>query len=218
MLSGHRILNRCLMTRPPLLGLLSMTLIGLLMWSGLHAHDLPTWLLETLPVMLVLPVLWLTCRRFPLTVLLYSLIFLHAIVLIIGGTHTYARVPQGFALQEWLGLDRNPYDKIGHFFQGLVPAIAAREILIRGQFVNGNRMRVFLITCIVLAISATYELLEWLVAEVFGDGAVDFLGTQGDVWDAQSDMLFALIGAAVALLMLSRWHDRQIRCLPKKPS
>jgi uncharacterized membrane protein YjdF len=98
------------MTRSPLLGLLSMTLIGLLMWSGLHAHDLPTWLLETLPVMLVLPVLWLTCRRFPLTVLLYSLIFLHAIVLIVGGTHTYARVPLGFALQEWLGLDRNPYD------------------------------------------------------------------------------------------------------------
>ena len=203
------------MSRHPLLGLLSMTLISLLVWSFFHAHDRPTWFLETLPVMLVLPVLWLTNRRFPLTPLLYGLIFAHAIVLIVGGMHTYARVPLGFELQEWLGLSRNPYDKIGHFFQGFVPAIAAREILIRGQFINGNGMRVFLIVCIVLAISATYELLEWLVAEVFGDGAVDFLGTQGDVWDAQSDMLFAVIGAAVALMTLSRWHDRQLGRLPE---
>ena len=203
------------MRRQPLLGLLSMTLISLLAWSGLHAYDLPTWFLETLPVMLVLPILWLTCRRFPLTTMLYALIFVHAIVLIVGGMHTYARVPLGFELQEWMGLNRNPYDKIGHFFQGFVPAIAAREILIRGRFVNGNRMRIFLIVSIVLAISATYELLEWLVAEAFGDGAVDFLGTQGDVWDAQSDMLFALIGAAVALMLLSRWHDRQLSRLPE---
>jgi putative membrane protein len=195
---------------------MSMTLISLLVWSGFHAHDRPTWFLETLPVMLVLTVLWLSYRRFPLTPLLYGLIFAHAIVLIVGGMYTYARVPLGFELQEWLGLSRNPYDKIGHFFQGFVPAITAREILIRGQFVNGNRMRVFLIVCIVLAISATYELLEWLVADVFGDGAVDFLGTQGDVWDAQSDMLFAVIGAAVALMTLSRWHDRQLGRFPEK--
>lgn len=193
-----------------------LSLVAVLAWSGVHAYDLPTWFLETLPVMLILPVLCLTYRDFPLTPLLYGLIFAHSIVLIIGGMYTYARVPLGFELEEWLGLSRNPYDKVGHFFQGFVPAIASREILIRGCFVNGNRMRVFLIVCIVLAISATYELFEWLVAAVFGDGSVDFLGTQGDVWDAQSDMLFALIGAAMALLVLSRWHDRQMGRLPQK--
>lgn len=185
-------------------------LIGLLAWSGFHAYDRPTWFLEILPVMIVLPVLWLTRQRFPLTPLLYGLILAHAIVLIVGGMYTYSRVPLGFQLQEWLGLLRNPYDKIGHFFQGLVPAIAAREILIRGRDVHGDRMRNFLIVCVALAISATYELIEWLVAVVFGDGSVEFLGTQGDVWDAQSDMLFALIGATVALMLLSRWHDRQL--------
>jgi len=193
-----------------------LSLVAVLAWSGVHAYDLPTWFLETLPVMLILPVLCLTYRDFPLTPLLYGLIFAHSIVLIIGGMYTYARVPLGFEVEEWLGLSRNPYDKVGHFFQGFVPAIASREILIRGCFVNGNRMRVFLIFCIVLAISATYELFEWLVAAVFGDGSVDFLGTQGDVWDAQSDMLFALIGAAMALLVLSRWHDRQMGRLPQK--
>ena len=185
-------------------------LIGLLAWSGFHAYDRPTWFLEILPVMIVLPVLWLTRQRFPLTPLLYGLILAHAIVLIVGGMYTYSRVPLGFQLQEWLGLLRNPYDKIGHFFQGLVPAIAAREILIRGRHVHGDRMRNFLIVCVALAISATYELIEWLVAVVFGDGSVEFLGTQGDVWDAQSDMLFSLIGATVALMLLSRWHDRQL--------
>ena len=190
--------------------LLSMVLVSLLAWSGVYAYDRPTWFLESLPVMLVLPVLWVTRLRFPLTPLLYALILLHGIVLIVGGMYTYARVPLGFELQEWLGLARNPYDKIGHLFQGLVPAIAAREILIRGHHVQGDRMRNFLIVCVALAISAAYELIEWLVAVVFGDGAVDFLGTQGDEWDAQSDMLFALIGATAALLMLSRWHDWQL--------
>lgn len=164
--------------------------------------------------MIVLPVLWLSSWRFPLTPLLYWLILAHAIVLIVGGMYTYARVPWGFQLQEWLGLTRNPYDKIGHFLQGLVPAMAAREILLRGRFVNGDRMRVFLILCIVLAISATYELIEWLVAVVFGVGTVDFLGTLGDPWDAQSDMLFALIGALTALLTLTGLHDREISALP----
>lgn len=197
----------------PILAWISVALIGLLAWSGIHAYDRPTWFLEVLPVLIVLPILWLTGRRFPLTPLLYWLILAHAIVLIVGGMYTYARVPWGFQLQEWLGLTRNPYDKIGHFLQGLVPAMAAREILVRGRFVNGDRMRVFLIICIVLAISATYELIEWLVAVVFGDGSVDFLGTQGDPWDAQSDMLFALLGAIAALLALPGLHDRQISAL-----
>ena len=199
--------------RPRLLIFISVALIVLLAWSGVHAYDRPTWLLEVLPVLIVLPVLWLTSRRFPLTPLLYWLILAHAIVLIVGGMYTYARVPWGFQLQEWLGLTRNPYDKIGHFLQGLLPAMAAREILSRGRFVNGNRMRVFLILCIVMAISAMYELIEWLVAVVFGEGSVDFLGTQGDPWDAQSDMLFALIGAVTALLTLTGLHDREITAL-----
>ena len=202
------------MMRHRLLAFISAALIVLLAWSGVHAYDRPTWLLEVLPVLIVLPVLWLTSRRFPFTPLLYWLILAHAIVLIVGGMYTYARVPWGFQLQEWLGLTRNPYDKIGHFLQGLVPAMAAREILLRGRFVNGDRMRVFLILCIVMAISAMYELIEWLVAVVFGEGSVDFLGTQGDPWDAQSDMLFALIGAITALLTLTVLHDRQISALP----
>lgn len=196
-----------------LLSGMSRILLALLAWSGCQAYDGPTWLLEVLPVLIVLPLLWLTRRRFPLTALLYGLILLHGIVLIEGGQYTYARVPLGFQLQDWLGLSRNPYDRLGHFFQGLVPAMAAREILLRGGYVNGDRMRAFLIVCIALAISAVYELIEWLLAILFGEGAVAFLGTQGDPWDAQGDMLFALIGALAALLALSRWHDRQLRTL-----
>ncbi len=195
-----------------------LSLLTLLVLSGLQPYDRPTWWLEVLPVLLVLPLLVLTYRRFPLTPLLYALIYVHAIVLMVGGAHTYARVPLGLDIQAWLGLSRNPYDKIGHFFQGLVPAIAAREILIRGRYVNGAGMRAFLIVCIVLAISAVYELLEWLTAVLFGEGAVDFLGTQGDPWDAQSDMLWALIGAMAALLGLARTHDRQLRRRPVRPA
>lgn len=204
------------MPRSRLLFAAFLILVGILMASGLHPHDRPTWALEVLPVLLVLPVLWATHRRFPLTPLLYSLIFVHCIVLIVGGMHTYARVPFGFQLQEWLDLARNPYDKIGHFFQGLVPAIAAREILLRGRYVNGDRMRVFIILSIVLAVSATYELLEWLTAVLFGQGAYAFLGTQGDPWDAQSDMLFAVIGCVCALVLLTGVHDRQIERLERE--
>lgn len=193
-----------------------LILVGILIASGLHPYDRPTWALEVLPVLLVLPVLWATYRRFPLTPLLYALIFAHCIVLILGGRYTYARVPLGFHIQEWLDLARNPYDKIGHFFQGLVPAVAAREILLRGRYVKGDRMRVFIILSIVLAISATYELLEWLTAVLFGQGAYEFLGTQGDPWDAQSDMLFAVIGGVCALALLPGVHDRQIGRLERE--
>lgn len=202
------------MTRTRCLLGASLILLTILLGSGIDPRDRGTWALEVFPVMLVLPLLWFSYRRFPLTPLLYSLIFIHSLVLIEGGIHTYARVPFGFELQEWLGLNRNPYDKIGHFFQGLVPAIAAREILIRGHHVHGDRMRVFIILCIVLAISASYELLEWGTAILFGEGAYDFLGTQGDLWDTQSDMLFALMGAVCALVMLKGVHDRQIRRCP----
>lgn len=189
----------------------SVALVGLLALSGVRLYDRATWALEVLPVIIALPVLWTTYRRFPLTTLLYVCIFLHAIVLMIGGTYTYARVPLGFHLADFLGLSRNPYDKIGHFFQGFVPALAAREILIRGQYVRGRKMLAFVVICIVLAISASYELIEWAVAIAMGQGADAFLATQGDPWDTQSDMFYALIGAVTALLLFSRVHDHQIR-------
>lgn len=178
--------------------------------TGFSPYDRGTWLMEVLPVLVVLPVLWLTRRRFPLTTLLYVGIFVHAIVLMVGGAYTYARVPLGFTLQDMLGLDRNPYDRIGHFMQGFVPALAAREILLRGGFVRGARMLAFLVICVVMAVSATYELIEWGAALALGQGADDFLGTQGDSWDTQSDMFCALLGAMTALLLLSRTQDRQI--------
>ncbi len=178
--------------------------------SGFQPYDRMTWLLEVAPIMIIMPVLWATRGRFPLTPLLYACIFAHAIVLMVGGAYTYARVPLGFQIADWLGLQRNPYDKIGHFFQGFVPALAAREILIRGQRVRGPRMLAFIVVCIVLAISASYELVEWAAALALGQGADEFLGTQGDPWDTQSDMFLALIGAVSALTLLSGLHDRQI--------
>jgi len=190
--------------------------IALLVLSGARPYDRTTWLLEVFPVMIVLPLLWATWRRFPLTTLLYCCIFIHALVLMLGGAYTYARVPLGFQLAEWLDLSRNPYDKIGHFFQGFVPALAAREILVRGSYVRGRKMLAFIVVCIVLAVSAAYELIEWAAALALGQGADEFLGTQGDPWDTQSDMFCALVGAIAALLLLSRAHDRQIARLTVK--
>lgn len=185
-------------------------LMLILIISGIHPFDRGTWLMEILPVLIIVPLLIYTYKKFPLTNLLYSLIFLHAIVLIVGGAYTYARVPLGFEIAQWFSLDRNPYDKIGHFMQGFVPAIAAREILIRHQILAKGKMLSFIVICIVLAISATYELIEWAAALALGQGAQEFLGTQGYEWDTQSDMFFALIGVITALLLLSKWHDRQI--------
>ena len=167
--------------------------------------------MEVAPVLIVLPILYASHRRYPLTTLLYACIFVHALVLMLGGAYTYARVPLGFELQNWLGLARNPYDRIGHFFQGFVPALAAREVLIRGSYRLGRKMLAFLVICIVLAISASYELIEWGAAVALGQGAEDFLGTQGDIWDTQSDMLMALIGAISSLVLLSGLHDRQLQ-------
>lgn len=178
--------------------------------SGIHPFDRTTWWLEVFPVLVVVPLLAFTYPRRPLTPLLYTLIFLHALVLILGGAYSYARVPLGFWLQDLLHLSRNPYDKIGHFFQGFVPAMAAREVFIRGHHVRGRWMRPFLVVCVVLAISASYELIEWASALALGQGADEFLGTQGDPWDTQSDMFFALLGAVTALLSLARLHDRQL--------
>jgi putative membrane protein len=197
------------MRRSWLIAASGLLVAGLLI-TGIRPFHRGTWLLEVLPVMVVLPVLWFTHRRFPLTTALYICVFAHAIVLMVGGAYTYARVPLGFELQEWLGLERNPYDRIGHIMQGFVPALAAREILLRGRFVKAGRMLAFLVICVVMAVSAAYELIEWGAAVALGQGAEDFLGTQGDVWDTQADMLCALLGAIAALLLLSRLQDRQI--------
>ena len=187
----------------------ALALIG----SAIAPFDRATWLLEVAPVLIAAPVVALTWRRFPLTTLLCILIALHSLVLILGGTYTYARVPMGFWLQEVLGLERNPYDRLGHLMQGFVPAILSREILIRGGHVGGRRMLAFVCVCIPLAFSAVYELIEWWSALLLGGGSVDFLGTQGDVWDAQADMFCALIGAIAALFFLSPLHDRQLATL-----
>lgn len=188
----------------------TLLLLAALVISGIQPYDRLTWLMEVLPVLIVLPVLWATYRHYPLTTLLYSLIFLHALVLIMGGAYSYARVPLGFEVAQWLGLERNPYDKIGHFMQGFVPAIAVREILLRGAYVRGRKMLAFLVLSVVLAISATYELIEWAAALIMGQGADEFLGTQGYEWDTQSDMAFALLGGISALWLLSRLHDRAL--------
>jgi putative membrane protein len=194
----------------------SVVLIALLALSGMRPYDRATWALEVLPVLIALPVLWATYRRFPLTSVLYACIFVHALVLMLGGAYTYARVPLGFQLAELFGFERNPYDRIGHFFQGFVPALVAREILVRGNYVRGPRMLSFIVVCIALAVSAVYELIEWLAAVLLGQGADEFLGTQGDPWDTQSDMLCALVGAVSALLLLGRVHDRQLRKIQQR--
>ena len=187
--------------------------VAALIASGIAPTDRLTWLMEVAPVLIALPLMIATRHAYPLTLLLTVLIAIHALVLIGGGAYTYAHVPFGFWLQDILGTLRNPYDKIGHFMQGFVPAMVAREILLRGDFVRGRRMTAFLCICVAMAISACYELIEWAAAVALGQGADEFLGTQGDVWDTQSDMFMALIGASTALLLLARWHDRQLAAL-----
>jgi putative membrane protein len=203
------------MTRATLLLVLGAVVLAALVASGIAPYERGTWVLEVAPVLVALPVLAFTRQRFPLSTLLYILIALHMLVLILGGAYTYARVPLGFWLQELMGLGRNPYDKIGHFMQGLVPALVAREILLRGAYVHGRRMAGFLSVCVAMAVSAVYELIEWWAALALGQGADEFLGTQGDIWDTQSDMFLALIGATVAVTLLAKWQDRQMVVLPK---
>ncbi len=201
------------MIRDRFIPALGLIVLAVLVISGIAPHDRLTWLLETAPVMIAGAVLLTTYRPFPLTSLLYILIAAHAFVLILCGAYTYARVPIGFWLQSLFGLTRNPYDKIGHFMQGLVPMLAAREILLRRRFVFNLPMAGFLSVCVAMAVSAVYELIEWWAALILGQGANRFLGTQGDPWDTQSDMFLAMIGAMAALLALSRLHDRQIAAI-----
>lgn len=189
---------------------LLVVIVAVLVWSGVNPHDRFTWLLEVLPVLIVVPVLIATWRRFHLTRLLYVLIAIHAVILMVGGRYTYAEVPLGFWMRDWFGFARNHYDRIGHFAQGFIPAIAAREILIRSAGIRRGGWLNVIVVAVCLAISALYELLEWGVAAATGTAAEAFLGTQGDVWDTQKDMLLAGIGATCALLFLSRLHDRQL--------
>ena len=201
------------MQQNTLYAVLGSTVLLALILSGIAPYDRATWLLEVLPVLVGAPLLLLTYQRFPLTRLLYVLIAFHALVLILGGAYTYARVPLGFWIQDLFELQRNPYDKLGHFMQGLVPMLIAREILLRYRYLSRGPMLDFLAVCVALAFSAFYELIEWWVALIAGAGAEEFLGTQGDPWDTQSDMFMALIGASVVLLGLDRLQNRQIAAL-----
>ena len=184
-----------------------------LLWSGIYPKDYLTWVLETAPAMIAFVVLVTTRRTFRLTDLAYSLILIHSLILMIGGHYTYAEVPLFDWIKDAFHFDRNNYDKVGHFAQGFIPAIIAREILIRKHVVESIKWLNFLIICICLAISAFYELIEWWVAILSQEAAEAFLGTQGYIWDTQSDMACALIGAMLALILLSRIHDRHIRKL-----
>jgi putative membrane protein len=190
---------------------------AVLIWSGINPKDTFTWFLEVVPAMIGALILLATYKKFPLTSLLYVAILLHCIVLMVGGHYTYAEVPLFDTLQELFGSDRNNYDKVGHFFQGFVPALIAREILIRKAVVNGRLWLNLFVVSVSLAFSAFYELIEWWVALATGENAEAFLGTQGYIWDTQSDMAFALFGALSALLLCTRLHDRQLEKLAKGP-
>jgi putative membrane protein len=189
-----------------------------LAWSAIQPFDRFIWWLEVSPALIAAGVLLSTRRRFPLTPLTYSLILLHTIILMVGGHYTYAEVPLFDWLAEVFNWQRNNYDKVGHFAQGLVPAMVAREILLRNGVVNGHIWLGSIIVCISLAISALYELVEWWVALLTGTAAEAFLATQGYVWDTQSDMAWALFGAVVAVLLFSSWHDRQLQSLAQPPN
>lgn len=188
-----------------------LSFFTVLLWSAIAPKDYFTWFLEVLPALVALLVLGLSRRRFPLTPLCYLLILVHCIILMVGGHYTYAEVPLFDWLRDIFVLERNNYDKVGHFAQGFVPAIVAREILIRKLVINTSGWRNFFIVCFCLAFSAFYELIEWWVALLSGTGAEAFLGTQGYIWDTQSDMLLALLGAIFALLLLGHRHDRQLQ-------
>ena len=181
--------------------------------SGIGPRERGTWVLEVAPALIAAPILLLTWRSFRLTPLAYWLIFLHALVLMVGGHYTYAHVPLGFWLQDLFDLVRNPYDRIGHFMQGFTPAIIVREILVRRSPLRPGKWLFFVVSCVCLAISAAYEFIEWWAALILGQGAQEFLGTQGDPWDTQWDMFLALVGAIAAQLALARVHDRQLAAL-----
>ena len=188
-----------------------LVFLGTLVWSGFHPKDYLTWAMEVAPAVIGLLMLWATRRSFPFTTLVYVFILVHCVILMVGGHYTYAEVPLGDWVRPLFDFQRNHYDKLGHFAQGFVPALIAREILLRRRVLARRGWLGFLVLCICLALSAAYELIEWAVATLSTQGAAAFLGTQGDVWDTQSDMAFAGLGALVALITMRRLHDRQLR-------
>ncbi|WP_154224258.1 DUF2238 domain-containing protein [Marinicella rhabdoformis] len=188
-----------------------------LVWSGINPKDYFTWFLEVLPAVIGAVILVSTRKSFPLTPLLYVLILIHMVILMVGGHYTYAEVPLFDWIRDWMGSERNNYDKVGHLAQGFIPAIIAREVLIRHQVVNSAKWLVVIIISICLAFSAFYELIEWFVAIASGQSAEAFLGTQGYIWDTQSDMGYALLGSILALMTLSRWHDKQLDSVKQHP-
>jgi putative membrane protein len=192
---------------PVLLLIIAVLFLGM---SSIHPYDRMTWLLEIFPILIAIALLTATFRRFPLTPLLYRLIFLHSLILIIGGYYTYARVPIGVWVQPLFDFSRNHFDRLGHFAQGFVPAVIAREILLRNTPLQKGKMLFFIVVSICLAFSAFYEFIEWWAALIMGQAADDFLGTQGDPWDTQWDMFMAFTGAIIAQLTLSRQHDREL--------
>lgn len=208
--------RRCMdVTYRKLLVALTLIWLGALVASGWAPFDRATWWMEVAPALIALPLLWLTRKRFPLTTLALVLIGFHGLVLMLGGAYTYARVPVGFAVQDWLDIARNPYDRFGHFIQGFVPAIVLREMLVRlGDLRPGWLLATLVLACC-LAVSATYELVEFGAAMALGQGAEEFLGTQGDPWDTQWDMLMCLIGASASLLLLTGLHNRQLARLAR---
>jgi putative membrane protein len=191
--------------------------VAVLTWSGINPHDYPTWILEVVPALAGFLILGFTYQRFPLTGILYILILIHCLILMVGGHYTYAEVPLFDSFAEFFNSERNNYDKLGHFAQGFVPAMITREILLRLSVVKSRKWMNFIIICICLAISAFYELIEWFVALMSDSAAESFLGTQGYIWDTQSDMAWALTGAIIALLILTRMHDRQLSKFLTRP-
>jgi putative membrane protein len=191
--------------------LLLIAVILVLVWSGISPHDRFTWLLEVFPVLLGIPAVVYVYPRFRFTPLVTGLIAIHAVILMVGGKYTYAEVPFGFWMARTFHFTRNHYDRIGHLAQGFIPALIAREILIRRSPLRGSRWLPFFVVCFCLALSAFYELIEFWTALATGTAAEAFLGTQGDPWDTQWDMMLALIGAVAALVLLSHWQDRQLK-------
>ena len=200
-------------SRTQFLAILCVTLFLVFVWSAIRPHDVFTWFLEVFPIFIALLILFFTYKKFPLSNLIYGLILIHAIILMVGGHYTYAEVPLFNWLRDTFDLGRNYYDRVGHFAQGFVPAMVAREILLRKNIVKGDKWLFFIVCAICLAISACYEFVEWWVALASGQGAEAFLGTQGDIWDTQWDMFLALIGSIVAQIFCKNWHIRSMRAL-----
>lgn len=185
-----------------------------LIWSGVHPKDYLTWFLEVAPALIGFIVLALTYKKFRLTRLAYALILIHCVILMVGGHYTYADVPLFNWIRDYFGFERNNYDKVGHLAQGFIPAIIAREIILRKSIIQGVSWQNFFVVCVCLALSAFYELIEWWVALLSGESAEAFLGTQGYIWDTQSDMALALFGSALSLILLSKLHDKQLKTIP----